>query len=152
MHENFAKGNQNSCWPFAIGKSCVCERELLQLPYPNVPVAHPTVVPMVLKPDGPFAVRWIFGPTNVWDRSLDLNMVLDQDPIMDDGQCHRLHFLSLFKNRGMINNIENVPLPCGNGSHSQGNMLFVNRSYLTVHIGVVVIIVQNLHFVEVGEE
>src|SRR5690606_1640732 len=109
----------------------------------------PTIIPVILELNGPLAMGRVHGPAHIRGSTFDFDMVLDQDTVVQyrygPGSCFIPFFIEF---RGMVDNIIVIPLARWRGSHCQWNMLFINRTYLSVHIGIVIIIVQDLDLVK----
>ena len=98
---------------------------------------------MVLDHDGLFGSMWpVFWDANVFCSSPNCCIVLNQDPIVDHrDSCLRLKFsigIEFWCDEDHIIGLPFTGRPAGIG---QWNQLFVNAAYLSVGVGLVVVVV-----------
>ena len=89
---------------------------------------------------------FVFGIIGVTGQSQDLSVVLDQYPILQDGDNPRFqHFAGGVEARGMVDDVVNLPLARFAAGVDERGVLAVNRAGLAVVIRLIVVGIENLY-------
>src|SRR5438477_10327781 len=89
-------------------------------------------------------VRW----SAIESRSLYLDVILNQDAVMNDGEVRRRHDLAIFiHSRSAKENVIALPLTRFAARVHQRDMLFVNACRLSIRVSAIVVRVEDLNLV-----
>ena len=108
---------------------------------------------MRLQTDRACSVFYNFRETDIFRSAQDSRVVLQYDAILDNRNTRRNTISTVFlEDRSGIDNIVNIPFTRLAHGICQRRRLFVDASGLSVHVGFVVIAIQNLDFIHVLQE
>ena len=105
---------------------------------------------MVLQDQGQFLrVSPVYGYTPIRRRAPDRGIVLYQDPVVDHGNpCRRNHTAAAAEDRCGKNDIVRLPFARRQAGIDQRGYLFVDRSRLAIAVGLMLVGIQHLNFIQ----